>query len=162
MESHAMNDISGADEPVHTLQIQGTGFFSKGECTACDFTGKGHPDDIRRLWDRDHPAGGATVHTLPEREPLPAPSTDPIVRKLENRIIVLLCSKVDFDRDEALLVAAGVAQARALVIGESDGQAARYLATMLGRIAHLTRRQREKLRHPSRDRLAQQEILEDS
>lgn len=151
-----------AEEPAHVLHVNGTGFFSKGACTACEFVSKGHPNDIRRLWDQYHPDGGARVIQMPQRLPLPPASEDPFIQKLECRIIVLLTHMVDFKRNETLLVAAGIAQARAVYLGESNIQASEYLSTMMGRIAHLSRRTREKMRHPSRigNREEQQRLLE--
>jgi hypothetical protein len=150
------------EESVHLLHVDGTGFFSKGSCTGCGFVSKGHPDDIRRRWMEYHPDGGARVIEMPRRLPIPAPSEDPFVQKLECRIIVLLTQLVDFKRNEALYVAAGIAQARAVYLGESNEKASEYVSTMMGRIAHLSRRTREKMRHPSRigNREEQQLLLE--
>lgn len=157
-----MAEEDGQEESVHVLHVDGTGFFSKGICTGCHFVSKGHPDQIHRQWEEYHPDGGARVIELPQRLPVPLPSEDPFVQKLECRIIVLLTQMVDFKRKEALYVAAGIAQSRAVYLGESNVQASEYISTMMGRIAHLSRRTREKMRHPSRigNREEQQRLLE--
>lgn len=157
-----MTEEESQEESVHVLHVEGTGFFSKGICTGCSFISKGHPDQIRRQWEKYHPDGGARVIELPQRLPVPPPSEDFFVQKLECRIIILLTQMVDFKRNEALYVAAGIAQSRAVYLGESNVQASEYISTMMGRIAHLSRRTREKMRHPSRigNREEQQRLLE--
>lgn len=152
--------MSADETPVHSLLVNGTGFFSKGTCTACDWESKGHPDDIRRRWEEYHPDGGARVIPLPTRAPIPPPAEDPQIQRIESLIIVALTRKVDFAQDGALFVAAGLAQARCVLLDEKIEQSSVYIATMAARIAHLTRRQREKLRHPSRNREEQQRILD--
>jgi hypothetical protein len=150
-----------SEQPVHTLDLHGEGFFSRGSCTGCAWSSRGHAEDIRRRWDEYHPGGGAQVIELPRRVVVPPPHESPDVQLLEQRIIVLLTHKIDFKRQEALLVAAGVAQARSLLLKESSGVAEEYVSILMARIAHLSRRQREKLRHPTRTRAEQQKILED-
>jgi hypothetical protein len=148
------------DEPVHVLDLNGSGHFSKGTCTGCRWASTGHADDIRRRWEEYHPDGGARVIELPSRVAVPPPHERLDVQLFEQRIIVLLTHVIDFKRDNALYVAAGVAQARELAIGGDDGRAREYVSLLMGRIAHLSRRQREKLRHPSRNRAEQQQILD--
>jgi hypothetical protein len=145
--------------PVHSLVVHGTGFFSRGECTGCEWTTKGHPDDIRARWDGYHPNGGAQIIDLPRRVEIPPAAEDPKVQRIEQLIIVALTQRTDFGHGHALLVAVGLAQARCVLLGISLDQAPAYISVMGARIAHLSRRQREKLRHPSRNREEQQRIL---
>lgn len=144
----------------HRIQVDGTGFFSKASCTGCDWEAKGKsPELLQRVWEADHAEG--KVIALPERVPLLPMATDPKVQIMERRIIQLLAHFIDYDKSPlSRFVALGNAEARAIMLGEPIAHAGAYLADMTARIASLSRRQREKLRHPSRDRAAQQEILE--
>lgn len=148
------------ERPAHVLDLHGEGHFSKGSCTGCSWASSGSADDVSRRWDQYHPDGGVHVLELPKRVEVPPPHEDLTVQLFEHRIIVLLTHYVDFKRDSALLVAAGVAQARELATGGNDDKAREYVSVLMGRIAHLSRRQREKLRHPSRNREEQQRILD--
>jgi hypothetical protein len=148
------------EPPVHVLDLHGEGHFSKGSCTGCPWSFKGHADEIRRLWSEYHPGGGAHVIELPRPVVVPMPHERQDIQLLEQRIIVLLTHHVDFNRSGAIFVAAGVAQARALMIGSNDEGAREYVSLLMARIAHISPRQREKLRHPSRDRAEQQRILD--
>jgi hypothetical protein len=151
------------EPPRHVLDLNGSGFFSKGACTACDFEAKGHADEVRQRWQSQHPDGEAKVIAMPRRDSIPEPAEDPRVQRIERQMIFLLVNHVEGNTagaSNALLVAAGFAQSRAIMLGEEPKEGYQYVSLMVGRIAHLTQRARRKLCHPSRDRLAQQEILE--
>lgn len=164
-----IDDISTsslAEPPVHALDLHGSGHFSTGSCTGCAWSSKGHADDVRRRWEEYHPDSGARVIELPQRVVVPLPHERKDIQLLERRIIVLLTYHLDFERPGALMVAAGVAQARAILLtlvgpdAHGDNDAREYVSVLMARIAHLSKRQREKLRHPSRNREEQQRILD--
>ena len=150
-----------SDESTHVLDLQWTGFFSRGSCTGCDWGMRGHAEDIERTWQRYHENG--VPLPIPPRLTIPPLADDPYCDLLERRIIILLTHRVDFNRPEALYVALGLAEARAFhLLQKSDdpGDPRDYVSTMMGRIAVLSKHQREKLRHPTRTRQEQQELLE--
>jgi hypothetical protein len=145
----------------HQIMIDGTGFFSKATCTGCAWTWKGHADQARSVWEHYHADG--KVIPLPDRVALPPMAEDPTIQWIEHRIIQLVAHHVDYGSAVTRaqqFVAVGNAEARQMLLGEPVGNAAAYVADLSARIASLSRRQREKLRHPSRNRAAQQEILE--
>lgn len=144
----------------HVLDLQGTGYFSKGKCTGCLWTYSGHAADIQRVWNNYHQQDG-TVIELPARVPLPPMSENPFVKSFEKRIIVLLTHKVDFGHEGALLVAQGLAEARGIVLGEPHARSTEFLSDVMARVASLSKRQREKIRHPARNREEMQRLLED-
>lgn len=145
----------------HVLDLQGTGFFSRGSCTGCVWSMKGHADEITRVWERYHEFEEPL--SVPARVVVPAPLDEGFSDSLERRIIVLLTHRIDFQRPQALYVALGLAEARSYWLRETDrdpGDPQDYVSTLMGRIAVLSKRQREKLRHPTRTRAEQQAILE--
>lgn len=143
----------------HVLDLSGTGHFSKGKCTGCDWALNGHADEIRRVWGKYHQ--GDNVIDLPRRPELPPPATWAPLADIEKRIIILLTYRVDFGKPEALFVAQGLAEAREALMEGSMADAPEYISIMMARVASLSKRQREKLRHPSRNREEQQRLLED-
>lgn len=141
----------------HVLDLVGTGFFSNGKCTGCAFVSKGHPDSIQRAFNHHHKSEEPFV--APPRVDIPDAADDPLAAKLEQRIIVLLAHKVDFDMQAALYVAVGLAEARSYVLNTGDPRA--YVSTLMARIANMSKHQREKLRQPpNRSRRDQQKLME--
>lgn len=146
----------------HVIQIQGTGHFSRSSCTGCVWAHKGHPDEAQSSWSRYHVDGN--VLPLPGRVELPPMAEDETARKIEKRIIQLLAHHIDFGTPALRMqqfVSVGLAEARQMVLGEPVTHAAAYVADMTARVASVSRRQREKLRHPASSRERQQEILEE-
>lgn len=165
-----MNSMSDDAEPVHSLDLQGTGFFSRGSCTGCGWAKKGHADDIRSSWAEYH-RDGKLIESLPTRVVIPPPLDYPVTDRIEQRIIVLLTHHVDFQNPYALHVASGLAEARSLYLVYGFAQppaeditvfldSTDYISTLMARIANISARQREKLRLPTRTRQEQQAILE--
>lgn len=144
----------------HVIQVDGTGFFSKATCTGCDWAAQGKsPDELCRIWESYHAEG--KVIPLPDRVPLLPMAEDPKVQLMERRLIQLVAHFIDHGNSPmSRFVALGLAEARAIMLDEQITSGGTYLADMTACISTLSRRQREKLRHPSRDRAAQQEILE--
>lgn len=151
-----MTEDGGA---AHVLDLHGTGHYSKGNCTGCDWAYKGHADEIRRVWESYHSDG--KVVPIPQRVPVPPPTGRPEVDKIERRIIVVLSLKVDIGLDSALLVAVGLAEARAILLGTELAASRTYVSIVMARIAHMSKRKREKLRHPARSRAEQQALLDE-
>lgn len=151
----------------HVLVPNGTGFFSRGTCTGCDWQFKGHADEVARVWAKYHEDADGVV-PLPTRAAMPPVVGDPLVDRVDRRIIELLTIHVDFKRLDALHVAQGLAEARRFQLNlmgraqepEVVSLPPEYIALLTGRIAHLSARQREKLRHPQCQRAQQQKILE--
>lgn len=143
----------------HVLDLIGTGFFSSAKCTGCDWAMKGHADETRRVWSTYHADGNVTP--IPGRVELPPVPENPVVAAIERRIIQLLAHRVDFDSKHGLYAALGHAEARAIVLDEPMSGASPFVSNMMARVASLSKRQREKLRHPSRNRAEMQRILED-
>lgn len=105
----------------------------------------------------------------PRRVVIPQPTGDPYLSELERQIIALLVDHVRVKSQHSLLVALGLAHARRIYIKRGgwteqekteflDGPT--YIANLTARINNLHPRQQAKLRHPQRDRKAQQRILE--
>lgn len=157
------------EPPVHALDLQGGGYFSRATCTGCDWAQKGHAGEISRLWDRYH-QDGQLVEPLPSRVVIPPLLSHVVVARIEKRIIELLTHYVDFANNQALYVAHGLAEARSFVINQEYTEIedrvmtylapAEYISTIMARIAHLSARQRERLRLPTFTREQQQEIME--
>lgn len=154
--------------PVHVLEATGDGYFSTGWCTGCKWEMKGHRADIERVYETYH-RDGAQVLDLPPRVEIPGPTGDEHVSRLEMMIVHLLVHHVDHKDEKSLFVALGVAHARKIYIAAGEPTWAaemavpgpnEYISVMTARIATLHPRQREKLRHPSRDRREMQRILE--
>ena len=147
----------GTPAVEHVLDLVGTGFFSRGQCTGCEFSMKGHAEDIRRVFDRQHEV--EQPFFAPPRVVIPEPATEVTVMKIEQRIIVLLAHRVDFQAVSALYVALGLAEARSYLLGDhSDPRD--YISVLMARIAHMSKHQREKLRHPTRTRMEQHQLME--
>lgn len=158
----------------HLIQIDGTGFFSRGTCTGCDWTDKGHPAELKSVWSLYH--GGRIFDEPPRRVEIPPPSSDAYMAELERQIIFMLCHHVKFyasGERSSLFTAMGLAHARWVYVrqgvanggwSQEEGSAfmdgPTYVSTLVARIAHLHPRQQEKLRHPARDRREQQTLLE--
>jgi hypothetical protein len=143
----------------HVLDLVGTGHFSRGKCTGCGWAMNGHAEEIQRVWERYHESD-AVVLPVPARAPLPPVPEDPVVAAIERRIIEVLTTRVDFNNQSALFVAWGHAEARAMLLQEPARNAVTFVSDLMARIASLSKRQREKLRHPTRTREEQQRILE--
>lgn len=147
----------GTTDVEHVLDLVGTGFFSRGTCTGCAFTMKGHAEDIQRAFDRQHETEQPFI--APSRVVIPVPLTDPMMSKIEQRIIVLLAHHIDFHNPSALYVALGLAEARSYFV-EDSGDPRDYVSALTARIAHMSKHQREKLRHPTRTRAEQHQLME--
>jgi hypothetical protein len=144
-------------EAEHILNLEGTGYFSRASCTGCDFVMRGHADDIQRAFDRQHEVEQPFV--APPRVALPEAAEDPTLAKIEQRIIILLTHRVDFQTSSALYVALGLAEARSYLLGDhSDPRG--YVSVLMARITHMSKHQREKLRHPTRTRVEQHQLME--
>lgn len=151
-----------SDRPEHKLVTDGTGFFSKSHCTGCDFAYKGSPDDAKAEWSRYHADG--KVLPMPTRVELPPMAEDPKLQQIEREIIRRLAYWADMGNESRVqqYVALGMAECRAILLDEPRAHAGAYVADLTARITSVSKRQREKLRHPAVARERQQQILEES
>lgn len=153
-------------EAQHVVVIQGTGFFSKGSCTACEWRANGHADELRRAWAKEH---GGEVPVSPDivisaRRKIGEPTGILDVDLIEQRIIQHLATRVMLGAESFLFVAIGLAEARNILLPPElpRESAQKYCVDLLARISHLPRRDVAKLRIETNDRYVQQRILENS
>lgn len=149
----------------HVINLDGSGYFSKGTCTGCDWVGKGHADDLAREHAKIHqdaPVKQEPPVNMSGRIDLPPIAVDPVVADLELRAIRRVSEYIEFKRQAPLQLAVGLAEARGVLMGKEDPyrDALVYTGNLAARIAQLSPRLREKLRHPARDRAEMQTLLE--
>lgn len=146
--------------PVHTLISEGTGYFSRGKCSTCDWNANGHIEDLTREFARAH------QDPLPELVPslitIPEPTGDQYADWLEWLIILVVTQEIDFGNTKLKFYASGLAVAWARYCKEHDlphCDPQEYVADVLAVVSHLSRRHRALLRDQDLTRVQQQRVL---
>jgi hypothetical protein len=143
---------------THELIAEGTGHFSRGKCAGCSWAVKGHIDEVHRLFEKYHQ--GEITLELPERITIPAPTGDPVVDRLEQRLIQLVASSIVYGHPAHQHVARGHAEARSVLLSQPITTSLEYMADMVGKVANLPTRQQTRLMSPGVTRIQMQAILD--
>jgi hypothetical protein len=144
---------------THVLDLQGTGFFSRGTCTGCEWAMKGHADEITKVWGTYHQSGNPLP--VPERVTVPKPTGDEKVDLIEKRLIQRLAAGITYKQPQIRFIALGLSEARSALIAAHEEHSIDYVSILMARIANMPARQRAKLIPHTLTRARQQEILED-
>lgn len=96
---------------------------------------------------------------------VPPAFVDPVVERIELSIFRAIAETIDFEKSDRLHHACGLAEARHVylrehLVGPGGQPWPLYIADVTTVIRRLSKRQREKLRHPALDRQGAQQILD--
>jgi len=153
-------NLEAPKHPHHPI-YEGSGHFSRGTCSSCSWSYKGHIDEVIQSYETYHQQD-RLVQPLPKPIEIPKPIGDPLLDALETRLIQLVAGAITYEHPTARYVARGLAEARALFLGEQLNSAMDYVADLTAKLAHMSNHQRAKLLQPSITRERMQEIIEAS
>lgn len=146
--------------PHHPI-YEGSGHFSRGKCSSCSWSYKGHIDEVIKSYETYHQSD-QLVQPLPSPIEIPKPTGDDYLDALEARLIQLVAGAITYEHPTARYVARGLAEARALQLGEDLGTAIEYVADLTAKLAHLSNHRRAKLLQSRVSRARMQTIIEDA
>lgn len=146
--------------PHHPI-FEGTGHFSRGKCSSCNWSAKGHIDEITKAYATYH-QDDRLIQPLPKPIEIPKPTGDAYLDALEARLIQLVAGAITYEHPTARFVARGLAEARALHLGHDLGTAIDLVADLTAKLAHMPNRRRAKLLQANVTRTRMQEIIENN